>query len=105
DLFAHYTRDWFCDLLERRLPHGTCFSRANLEALILAAMEALAELNDHCQPIETLKPLVMSAVQEELSLFLLGWLQQAPSDAVRRSVGLETTAAGVSWWIFGTALA
>ncbi|MCA1646353.1 MAG: hypothetical protein LC797_13145 [Chloroflexi bacterium] len=67
-------------------------------------MEALAELDDHCQPTETMKPLVMSAVQEELSTLLVGWLQRASTDAARRHVPLESTAAGLSWAIFGTAL-
>ena len=46
-----------------------------MRMLILASMEALAEMDDHCRPTEAMKPLVMSAVQEELSAVLLGWLE------------------------------
>lgn len=104
DLFASYSRQWFRRALQEGLPACAEFSRANLELLILATMRALAELDDHCQPNETLKPLVMSAVQEELSGFLLGWLQRVPPHRARAPVALETTAAGLSWAIFGTAL-
>jgi hypothetical protein len=47
---------------------------------------------------------VMAAVQEELAQFVLGWLEATPSSGVRAGAGLEATAAGVSWAIFGTAL-
>jgi AcrR family transcriptional regulator len=104
DLFAHYSRHWFRTFCEARLPPGAGFSRANLETLVLASMQALAELDDHCRPAEALKPRVMSAVQEELAQFVLGWLEATPSSAVRAGAGLEATAAGVSWAIFGTAL-
>jgi AcrR family transcriptional regulator len=166
DLFSSYTRDWFRDALHKRLPDGVPFNRPNLRLLILASMESLAGLDDHCRPTEALKPLVMSAVQEELSAFVLHWLQQtdaeshrfrhtaaacdpleetdAESDCLHQAdsdpdrlqetdaesdrlhqpdsdrdplprtscgdgratprVPLETTAAGLSWAIFGTAL-
>jgi AcrR family transcriptional regulator len=104
DLFAHYSRTWFRKSLQKRLPAVAAFCRVNLQLLILASMEALAEMDDHCRPTEALKPLVMSAVQEELSGFLLEWLRRAPSGVTQPSVGLETTAAGLSWAIFGTAL-
>jgi len=53
-----------------------------------------------------MKPLVMSAVQEELSAVLLGWLDEsAPANAAaHHNTPLETTAAGLSWAIFGMAL-
>src|ERR1700730_10563629 len=50
ELFGRYSRDWFRTTLERRLPAAAAFSRANLEALVLATMEALAQLDDHCIP-------------------------------------------------------
>jgi AcrR family transcriptional regulator len=103
-LFAGYSREWFRTALEQRLPAEAGLSRANLELLILASMEALAQMDDHCAPTEALKPLVMSAVQEELARCLLGWLRHAPTPATQPAVALETTAAGLSWAIFGTAL-
>ena len=104
ELFARYSREWFRKALQEQLPTDAVFSRANLELLILASMQALAQMDDHCAPTEALKPLVMSAVQEELSRFLLGWLEGAPSAVKQPGVALETTAAGLSWAIFGTAL-
>jgi AcrR family transcriptional regulator len=104
ELFGRYSREWFRKALQQRLPADAAFSRANLQLLVLASMEALAQMDDHCAPTEALKPLVMSAVQEELSWVLLGWLQGAPSCANQPAVRVETTAAGLSWAIFGTAL-
>jgi hypothetical protein len=45
----------------------------------------------------------MSAVQEELSRFLMGWLEDASSTGDQPAAALETTAARLSWAIFGTA--
>jgi AcrR family transcriptional regulator len=104
ELFACYSRVWFRKALRQHLDDAATLSRSNLRLLILASMEALAELDDHCRPTETMKPLVMSAVQEELSALLLSWLEQAPPCATPRHVPFETTAAGLSWAIFGTAL-
>src|SRR6202022_3686479 len=78
-LFASFSREWFRQALRRRLGDGARLSRSNLRLLILASMEALAELDDHCRPTETMKPLVMSAVQEELSALLRGGIERAPA--------------------------
>ena len=103
-LFASYSREWFRQALSNRLPEGASLSRANLELVILATMQALAEMDDHCRPTEALKPLVMSAVQEELSGYLFRWLERTQRVGAHRPIGLETTAAGLSWAIFGTAV-
>jgi AcrR family transcriptional regulator len=100
DLFARFTRDWFRRALDARLPSGASFSRDNLRLLVLVTMDALAEMNDHCRPTEALQPLIMSAVQEELSTLLRDLLTTVPG----RGVAIETAAAGVSWAIFGAAL-
>jgi len=104
ELFAGSAREWFRKALRRHLDAAATLSRSNLRMLILASMEALAEMDDHCRPTEAMKPLVMSAVQEELSAVLLGWLESAPERGTEHHVPLETTAAGLSWAIFGTAL-
>jgi AcrR family transcriptional regulator len=103
-LFAGYARQWFRKALRQHLAHDATLTRSNLRLLILSSMEALAEMDDHCRPTATMKPVLMSAVQEELSELLLGWLERAPRCATRQHVPLETTAAGLSWAIFGTAL-
>ena len=103
-LFSGYVHQWFRKALRQNVADGAGLSRSNLQLVILASMEAMAELDDHCRPTETMRPLVMSAVQEELAALLLGWLERAPACATGRQVGLETTAAGLSWAIFGTAL-
>ena len=103
-LFASYSREWFRQALSNRSPEGASLSRANLELVILATMQALAEMDDHCRPTEALKPLVMSAVQEELSGYLFRWLERTQRVGAHRPIGLETTAAGLSWAIFGTAV-
>ncbi len=103
-LFAGYVHQWFRKALCQHLSERAGLSRANLQLAILASMEALAELDDHCKPTETMQPLVMSAVQEELAALLRGWLERAPTSATCDNVPVETTAAGLSWAIFGTAL-
>src|ERR1700686_1800719 len=52
ELFGRYSREWFRKALQERLPANAAFSRANLELLILASMEALAGMDDHCAPTE-----------------------------------------------------
>jgi AcrR family transcriptional regulator len=99
DLFGCLSREWFRQALDEGLPEYASFTRANLRRLILASMGFLARMDDHCRPTEALKPLVMSAVQEELAEVLLRWLRRsAPSE-----LALETTSASLSWAIFGTA--
>jgi AcrR family transcriptional regulator len=102
-LFSCFSRDWFHRALSACLPEGVPLNRTTLRRLILATMEAVAEIDDHCRPTEALKPLVMSAVREELARFLLDWLQRAsPPGEGTPEIALETTAAGLSWTIFGT---
>jgi AcrR family transcriptional regulator len=72
---------------------------------MLAAMAALAELHDHCCLTEEVQPLIMSAVQEELSMVVRDWLTDGRQHGVRDEAARETAAAGVSWAIFGAALA
>jgi len=104
-LFASFSREWFRQALRRRLGDGAGFSRSNLRLLILATMEGLAEMDDHCRPTPTMQPLVMSAVQEELAALLLDWLERAAGARPQApALPLEMTAAGLSWAIFGTAL-
>jgi AcrR family transcriptional regulator len=98
-LFAGYVHQWFRRALRQHLADCAGLSRTNLQLVIRATMEALAEMDDHCRPTETMQPLVMSAVQEELAEVLLRWLRRsAPSE-----LALETTSASLSWAIFGTA--
>ncbi|HLZ31959.1 MAG TPA: TetR/AcrR family transcriptional regulator [Chloroflexota bacterium] len=103
-LFASFTREWFRQALRRRVGDDAGFTHSNLRLLILASMEAVAEMDDHCHPTETMKPVMMSAVQEELSALLLDWLERAPVARPEPAVPLAMSAAGLSWAIFGTAL-
>jgi AcrR family transcriptional regulator len=105
ELFAQFTRNWFRQALARSLPADASFSRANLQLLVLVTMEAFAELNDHCRPTESLKPLIMATVQEELATLVRAWLATGPESGAPRSVAPETAATGASWAIFGAALA
>lgn len=104
DLFGQFARDWFHTALEARLPLGAAYSRANLQLLVLVTMEALADMNEHCRPTEALKPLVMSAVQEEVSGVVLTWLRETFGSASPGQTSLETGTASLSWAIFGAAL-
>ena len=103
DLFSQFARDWFRQALHIHLPPDAEFSRDNLQLLLQTTMEAMAEMNDHCRPTDALKPLVMSAVQEELSAVLGEWLRGLPRNN-HLEVSLETAVASVSWAIFGSSV-
>ena len=98
DLFARFTREWFRNGLQQRLPRAATYSPDNVRLLSLATMQALADLNDHCRPTETLKPLIMAAVQEELAEVLRAWLTPVLAG------GIEPAVAALSWAMFGAAL-
>src|SRR5260370_25494988 len=70
-LFAGYVHQWFRRALRQHLADCAGLSRTNLHLVILASMEALAELDDHCRPTETMQPPVLSAVPEEFAALLL----------------------------------
>src|SRR5258708_37149041 len=66
DLFASYNREWFRQALFNRLPEGAPFSRANLEAIIVAAMQARAAMENKWQPTDSSKPVVDAAGRRAL---------------------------------------
>jgi len=47
ELFARYSREWFRQSLQQRLAADATFSRANLELLILASMQAAGSVLWH----------------------------------------------------------
>src|SRR5438552_12836656 len=48
-LFGSFVHEWFRKALQRRLDGAAYLSRSNLQLVILASMEALAEMDDHCR--------------------------------------------------------
>jgi AcrR family transcriptional regulator len=103
DLFAQFSREWFRSALDRQLPRTAAYNPANLRLLLLATMHALADLNDHCRPTEALKPLIVSAVQEELAELLREWLTPLLGGPLH-AAKLEPAVAALSWAIFGAAM-
>ncbi|TME93480.1 MAG: TetR/AcrR family transcriptional regulator [Chloroflexi bacterium] len=102
DLFAQFSRDWFRSALQLQLSCAAQYSPANLRSLVLATLHAMGDMNDHCRPTETLKPLIVAAVQEELAKVLRAWLE--PVVAGGGGAELESAVAALSWAIFGAAL-
>jgi AcrR family transcriptional regulator len=103
DLFGQFSREWFRSTVDKHLSATSEFDFDNVRLLVLATMQALADLNDHCRPTEALKPLIVAAVQEELASVLRDWLRPY----VRAAAGaleLGSAVAALSWAIFGAAL-
>jgi AcrR family transcriptional regulator len=96
DLFDHFAREWFRKALAASLPADAGLSRDNMRRLALTTMNGMAELQDHCRPTESMRPLLMAAVQEEIAALLARWLSSTGQ--------LPTSVVGASWAIFGAAL-
>src|SRR5947209_19986541 len=54
-LFGSFMHEWFRKALQRFVAGGASLSRSNLRLVILATMEALAEMDDHCRPTEAMQ--------------------------------------------------
>jgi AcrR family transcriptional regulator len=102
DLFSRFSRDWFRGTLQDEFAGAADYSHESIRRLVLATMHALANLNDHCHPTEALKPLIVSAVQEELALLLRTWLQ--PVITTHGTSDLDAAVSAFSWAIFGAAM-
>src|ERR1700736_5950168 len=50
ELFGSFIHEWFRKAVRERLGVSPGLTRANLRLLILASMEAMAEMDDHCRP-------------------------------------------------------
>jgi AcrR family transcriptional regulator len=99
-------RDQFREALTERLGSAPQFSLDNLRLLVVTVCEFLGQFEGHCAPGDhNIEPQLEVKVQEELSLFLLGWLRQAPraEGYADGSVGvtLNAMASLLSWTIFG----
>lgn len=96
DLFDHFAREWFRKALAESLPRDPAVSKDAMRRLALTTMNGMAELQDHCRPTESMRPLLMSAIQEEIAALLTSWT------SYHRLAPMSITAA--SWAIFGAAL-
>ena len=102
ELFDQMVHEWFQERLGNRLEASSPFCLDNLRLLILTALEALADVRDHCKPQKELEPVMEARVQQEVRTFILGWLQHLPTAG--GAANLETTATVLSWAIFGAGL-
>ncbi len=103
DLFAQFSREWFRGAVDQQLRCAAEMNAENVRLLVLATMQALADMNDHCRPTQALQPLIVAAIQEELAQVLREWLEPV----VRASVNapeLDSWVAALSWAIFGAAM-
>jgi AcrR family transcriptional regulator len=82
------------------------FTAAHLARLIAVVIHAQAQFHDGCQhqpPGRDLGPMLEGKVQQALNAYLLHWLRLSPPAGMRTDMPVETTAAVISWAIFGAA--
>jgi AcrR family transcriptional regulator len=99
---------WMCEefqqVLARNIPSSATLSIHNLHVLILTVFDFLAGFYSSCKRSDTqFEPMFETAMQQELSDVLLGWLKQGASSH-SNPAALQTTAQVVSWAIFGPAV-
>lgn len=103
ELFDRYISESFREELRRRLPEEPRLDEETLKALVLASCDYLASLDTACSRTDRrFRPLIEARVQGELYDLLLGWISALPPE--RRPADPETSAAVVSWSIFGAGL-
>ncbi len=106
-LMDSIVRERFKALLAQTLSAGAAFTRANLQLLVRAVCDQLAEMRDiECRPAdhEQFEPLAETAIQEELHTFLAAWLRRLPAATRPPSASAATVATTMSWAIFGAGL-
>ena len=102
-LFGHLVRQTFEDALRQRLresDEGFCMDE--LQTLILAVFEYMAQFDGHCHPgdLQT-RQLVVQQLQTQLQTMILNGMAQVDFDDVDHD--RELGASVMSWAIFGAA--
>lgn len=100
-----FLREHFQDLLSHTLPSTARWDRKSLRLLIETLLHYFESKYHHERHLpQTIAPLVEQTIHDELSSYLLNWLQQHPCDTAQWQVPMEVVARVVGWAIFGTVL-
>ncbi len=104
-LLEHSVRETFRERLQRLLPEASPFSPRNLETLIQAVCDFLAEMSGHCPPPHAqYEPLMEKQIKAEVSEILRRWRGEREPGRGRRSAAPELPAVVASWAIYGAAV-
>jgi AcrR family transcriptional regulator len=103
-LMAAVIREELHQLLAKRLPEGSAWAPRNLHLLVEAVFEFMDQLQHACTPAgQEMYPMLQTAVQEELTAILLGWLESPEFTGLPLGADANTLATVWGWAIFGTA--
>lgn len=104
DMFDQMAGETFRQALSSRVSVASPFTPTNLGVLIVTAFETLAQIRDHCKPVDReLNPLIEAKAQAEIKAFLSQWLGLPATQAGHGGVR-ETAATVLSWAIFGAGI-
>lgn len=104
-LIDHMVREQFREALGRHVAVNAPFTLDNLHLLVVTTCEYLGQFQGHCAPPNRdLDPRIEAKVQEELHVFLSGWMAPASPDTLVHQVRLEAAASVTSWAIFGAGI-
>ena len=104
-LLNHMVREAFHEMLESKLPGAPTLTLANLRLLAIIVCEYLGQFLSHCKPMSRNYDhmQIVAQVQKHVCEVLVEWIRRSPVKAGSGSVSPETTAAILSWVIFGAA--
>jgi len=98
-------REEFARRVAQKLPAGAPLTEANLRTLAAAVIELLGQMSGHCPGTDKqVEPLFATTLQGALYDFLLHWLEESGPAGGPDRAPRETTAAVLSWAIFGTGI-
>lgn len=104
-LMDRMIRDLFLEILQRRVTTTMPFTVDNLRLLMVAVFEFISHCHGHCAPPDQGNGHMPEAkAQEELSAFLLRWLEQLPPSEPASDGAREIVAMVMSWAIFGAGI-
>jgi len=97
--------DNFHELLTSKLPDTPLLTLANLRLLAIAVCEFLEQFLGHCKPLSRNYDhmQIVAQVQKHVCQLIIEWIGRSPVKAGVHSISPETTAALLSWVIFGAA--
>jgi AcrR family transcriptional regulator len=104
-LMAEWSREKFQRGLADQFPASATLQRETLQQLILAVFDFLALSHQYSRPANReFEQIYDIAIQQELYVLLLRWLQQTPAALPQPVETRETTMQAISWAIFGPAV-
>ena len=104
-LLNYMVWETFHELLLSKLPDAPVLTLTNLRLLAITVCEFLGQFLGHCKPFSRNYDHMQSVaqVQKHVCEVIMEWIARSPAKTGNPSVSPETTAAILSWVIFGAA--